>query len=94
MTRKSRYASLKRDKDIALRAFHKDVSAKAATLTAHSFFEIVCKAPDILSIRDVEQYAIDWIDRGWSADVVAHYFDNGRGGVSLRLRSYVDSIPY
>ncbi len=89
-----RHVSVHRDKQSALKHFHDDVIKKTETLLGHTFFEIVCPAPAILEVADVESYATEWVDKGWSADVVTTGYDNGNTSLSMRLRSYVDAIPY
>ena len=89
-----RHVSEHRDKQSALKHFHDEVIRRTDSLLGHTFFEIVCPAPAVLEVADVEKYAIDWLDKGWSADVVAHDYRDGRHSLSLRLRSYVDAMPY
>ena len=89
-----RHVSEHRDKDSALKHFHDEVVKRTESLLGHTFFEIICPAPAALEIADVENYAIDWVDKGWSADVVSTRYENGNHSLNLRLRSYVDAIPY
>lgn len=94
MTRLRHHASIERDKTRALHAFHSEVLKRTETLIGHTFFEIVCPAPVILEVPDIERYATQWVDKGWSADVVATNYENGKSALSLRLRSYIDSFPF
>lgn len=89
-----RHVSVHHDKLSALEYFHDEVVKLTDSLKGHTFFEIVCPAPRVLEVADIERYAVDWIDKGWSADVVASRYDNGRDSLNLRLRSYIDTIPY
>ena len=89
-----RHVSIHRDKDSALKHFHDEVVKRTESLLGHTFFEIVCPAPAILEIADVEKYAVEWVDKGWSADVVSDDHISGNSTIKMRLRSYVDAIPY
>lgn len=89
-----RHVSIHHDKQSALKHFHGEVVKKTEALVGHTFFEIVCPAPAILEVADIENYAIDWMDKGWSADVVSTSYDNGNSTLNMRLRSYVDAVPY
>lgn len=88
-----RYVSLDHERSAVIERFHRDVIKKTETLLGHTFFEIVCEAPKNLHVSDLEHYAVQWIDKGWSASVVTEYLANNKPVLSLRLRSYVDAIP-
>ena len=88
------HTSARHDKQSALRQFHDEVVEKTNTLLGHTFFEIICPVPAALELADVENYAAEWVDKGWSAVVVAHEHGNGNSTLKMRLRSYVDAFPY
>lgn len=88
------HVSIHHDKQSALRHFHDEVVKRTESLLGHTFFEIVCPAPAVLEVVDVERYASEWVDKGWSADVVSTGYENGRDSIHLRLRSYIDAIPF
>ena len=88
------HVSTHHDKQSALKQFHDEVVEKTEMFLGHTFFEIICPAPAILEVADVENYAVEWVDKGWSADVVSHEHGNGNSTLKMRLRSYVDAIPY
>ncbi len=89
-----RHVSMHHDKQSALQYLHKEVTKLTDAFLGHTFFEIVCPAPQVLEVADVEQYASQWVDKGWSVDVVATDYANGQSRLSMRLRSYIDTIPY
>ena len=82
-----------KDKQSALEYFHDEVVKRTESLVGHTFFELVCPVPKILDVHDIERYASEWVHKGWSAEVVATGYENGRHALSLRLRSYVDAFP-
>ena len=89
-----RHVSIHKDKHSALQHFHDEVVKRTESLVGHTFFEIVCPAPAILEVQDIERYAAEWVRKGWSADVVNSGHETGGTRLSLRLRSYLDAFPY
>jgi len=88
------HVSVYADRRSALSYFHTEVIKRTESLIGHTFFEIVCPAPEVLRVSDLEEYASEWVDRGWSADVVTENRGLYNVSLSLRLRSYVDTFPF